>query len=89
MAGRRGSLPMRERIALSGRTGDRDPCPARHCWLTEPADRAAEKRAALLVEWRQTVGGRWQGRVVYLAHLRPGIWSMVEEWVDADKLTPE
>jgi hypothetical protein len=89
MGGRRDSLSMRERVALTTPRGSGGPgCPARHCWVAEPADGAAEKRAGLLVEWRQTANRRWQGRVVYLAHLRPGLWSLVEEWVDDALLTP-
>jgi len=89
MGNRRDSLSMRERVALSAPRSDRPAgCPARHCWVAEPADGAAEKRPGLLVEWRQTSSGRWQGRVVYLARLRPGLWSLVEEWVDDVLLTP-
>jgi len=90
MGGRRDSLPMRERVALTSPRRGRPSvdCPARHCWVAEPADGAAEKRPGLLVEWRQTSSGRWQGRVVYLARLRPGLWSLVEEWVDDVLLTP-
>ena len=89
MGGRRDSLSMRERVALSAPRGNEPAaCPARHCWVAEPVDGTAEKRPGLLVEWRQTRSGRWQGRVVYLARLRPGLWSLVEEWVDDVLLTP-
>jgi hypothetical protein len=89
MGNRRDSLSMRERVALSSpRTNEPASCPARHCWVAEPADGGAEKRPGLLVEWRQTPSGQWQGRVLYLARLRPGRWSLVEEWLDDVLLTP-
>jgi hypothetical protein len=64
----------------------RDPCPARHVHVSLPVD-ATEARPGLLLEWRK-VEHRWEGRVVYLAELRPGRWSLVEEWIAAELLTP-
>jgi len=64
----------------------REPCPARHVWVALPVD-ATEARPGLLLEWRR-VEHRWEGRVVYLAELRPGRWSVVEEWIAAELLTP-
>ena len=32
--------------------------------------------------------GRFEGRVVYQAELRPGRFALVEEWVPAELLTP-
>ena len=61
-------------------------CPARHCWVAE-ADAQGVKRPGLLVEWRAD-GTGWEGRVVYAAALRPGRWSLVEEWMPASRLTP-
>jgi hypothetical protein len=46
-----------------------------------------QARAGLLIEWRKADRGRWEGRVVYLAELRPGRWSVVEEWVAAELLS--
>ena len=40
------------------------------------------------MEWRRTERGRWEGRVVYVAELRPGAWATVEEWVPAELLAP-
>jgi hypothetical protein len=60
--------------------------PARHCWITVPADGAAS-RPCLLLEWRQD-DLHWEGRVVYAAELRPGRWATVEEWVPAELLSP-
>ncbi|WP_110182478.1 hypothetical protein [Nocardioides solisilvae] len=61
--------------------------PARHCWVTVPID-GPQARPGLLLEWRQVERGRWEGRVVYAAELRPGRWSLVEEWVPAELLAP-
>jgi hypothetical protein len=68
-----------------------DPCPARHCWVSGAVDAEGVKRPGLLLEWRQ-VHGRWEGRVTYVARLRPleanGGWLVVEEWLPAELLTP-
>src|SRR5450432_725399 len=85
-AGRRDRMPMIERVRLSA--GGLE-CPARHCWVADPADRSGEKRPSLLVEWRRLPAGPgWQGLVIYAAQLRPGRWAMVEEWVNQSLLTP-
>jgi hypothetical protein len=63
-------------------------CPARHCWVADPADGSAQKRPGLLVEWRPANGTGWQGRVLYAAELRLGRWMTVEEWVDETLLSP-
>lgn len=60
--------------------------PARHCWIRTPVD-AGPPRPGLLLEWRKGDGGRWQGRVVYAAELRPGEWATVEEWLGAELLS--
>jgi hypothetical protein len=68
-----------------------DACPARHCWVGGAVDAEGVKRPGLLLEWRQ-VRGRWEGRVTYVARLRPleadGGWLVVEEWLPAELLTP-
>jgi hypothetical protein len=61
-------------------------CPARHCWIALPVD-GSHPRPGLLLEWRRGELGRWEGRVVYAAELRPGRWSLVEEWVPAELLS--
>ncbi|GGD10676.1 hypothetical protein [Nocardioides daphniae] len=61
--------------------------PGRHCWVSVPVD-AAHPRPGLLLEWRRA-GHLWEGRVVYLAQLRPGRWATVEEWIPAELLTTE
>jgi hypothetical protein len=81
--GKQGSgIPMSERV----RTGE-PPCPARHCWVADAADRYGVKRPGLLAEWRQR-DGAWEGRVVYAVRLRPDSWQLVEEWLPASLLTP-
>ncbi|WP_435741581.1 hypothetical protein [Nocardioides sp. SYSU DS0663] len=60
--------------------------PSRHCWVADGSGGGA-RRPGLLVEWRQTPSG-WEGRVVYGALLRPGVWGLVEEWLPAARLTP-
>jgi hypothetical protein len=92
---KRGSgVPLAQRVR-----GDRpapeappdDPCPARHCWVAGAVDAEGVKRPGLLLEWRQ-VAGRWEGRVTYVARLRPleanGGWLVVEEWLPAELLMP-
>jgi hypothetical protein len=91
-SGRGPAIPLRDRV----RAGQpqpagpgpesHDPCPARHVYVSLPVD-ATEARPGLLLEWRKA-GHRWEGRVVYLAELRPGRWSLVEEWIAAELLTP-
>ncbi len=61
--------------------------PGRHCWVSAPVD-ASQPRPGLLLEWRR-VGHLWEGRVVYVAQLRPGRWATVEEWVPAELLATE
>ncbi len=83
--GGRGGIPMSRRVRLSGESAD--DCPARHCWVSGGVDDRGVKRPGLLVEWRD--GGRgWEGRVVYVARLRPDGWTLVEEWLPASLLTP-
>jgi hypothetical protein len=84
MGGRRG-IPMSERVRPASSTYDA--CPARHCWVADALDGHGVKRPGLLVEWRQVAEG-WEGRVLYVADLRPGRWVLVEEWVAAALLTP-
>ena len=88
--GKQGSgIPMSERVRLGagGPVPPDEPCPARHCWVADAADRQGVKRPGLLAEWRQR-DGAWEGRVVYAVRLRPGAWQLVEEWVPAALLTP-
>lgn len=86
---KRGSrIPLADRVRSDRVPVDRaaDPCPARHCWVSDAVDRQGVKRPGLLAEWRQARDG-WEGRVVYAAQLRPGEWQLVEEWLPADLLT--
>jgi hypothetical protein len=88
--GKQGSgIPMSERVRVGAGAPppSEEPCPARHCWVSDAADRQGVKRPGLLAEWRQR-DGSWEGRVVYAVRLRPGTWQLVEEWVPASLLTP-
>jgi hypothetical protein len=76
---------MSRRVRLSA--GTEDDCPARHCWVSGGVDESGIKRPGLLVEWRPADSG-WEGRVVYAAQLRAGVWALVEEWLPATLLTP-
>jgi hypothetical protein len=83
--GGRGGIPMSRRVRLSEQ--DADEGPARHCWVSGGVDDRGVKRPGLLVEWRERNQG-WEGRVVYVAPLRPDGWALVEEWLPASLLTP-
>jgi hypothetical protein len=64
------------------------PCPMRHVWVADPADRSGVKRPGLLVMWRRTHSGAgWEALVLYGAELRPGEWAVVQEWVAEALLT--
>ncbi len=78
-----GGVPLSQRVRLDLD----DDCPARHCWVAGAVDQAGVKRPGLLVEWRRS-GDVWEGRVLYVARLRPDSWTVVEEWVAAALLTP-
>jgi hypothetical protein len=85
----RAGHPQVAEVAAPGAAPD-EACPARHCWVSDAADGSGVKRPGLLVEWR-ALDGLWEGRVLYLALLRPGLeprWALVEEWLPADLLTP-
>jgi hypothetical protein len=88
--GRGAGVPLRDRVR-SGDTAAGPPglpaYPGRHCWISVPVD-GVQPRPALLLEWRRAERGRWEGRVVYVAELRPGAWATVEEWVPAELLAP-
>ncbi len=95
--GKQGSgVPLAERVragaaerpaVAAGHDREAAVCPSRHCWVSDAADGQGVKRPGLLVEWRQVDVG-WEGRVVYAAQLRPGSWTLVEEWLPAALLTP-
>ena len=68
--------------------GTEVPCPMRHVWVADAADRSGVKRAGLLVMWRRTQSGAgWEALVLYGAALRPGEWAVVQEWVAEGLLT--
>jgi hypothetical protein len=84
-------VPLAQRVRADQPHQTADPCPARHCWVSGAVDAEGVKRPGLLLEWRQVHGG-WEGRVTYVARLRPleanGGWLAVEEWLPAELLTP-
>lgn len=93
--GRGGGIPLGERVRADRAPGppadprpDPSSCPARHCWVSVPVD-GSRPRPGLLLEWRKAERGRWEGRVVYVAELRPGRWATVDEWIPAELLSAE
>ena len=90
--GRGTGIPLRDRVRSGEAPASADPgappaYPGRHCWISVPVD-GIQPRPGLLMEWRKADRGRWEGRVVYVAELRPGAWATVEEWVSAELLAP-
>ncbi|KQZ72138.1 hypothetical protein ASD66_23675 [Nocardioides sp. Root151] len=89
--GRGAGIPLKDRVRVDqpsepvSATGAEHP--GRHCWVSVPVD-ASSPRPGLLLEWRRA-GHLWEGRVVYVAQLRPGRWATVEEWIPAELLTTE
>ena len=53
--------------------------------LGPPLPGAPGRWPGLLLEWRQTVDGDWEGRVAYVAHLQNG-HALVELWLPAELL---
>jgi len=87
--GKGSGVPLRDRVTGSPPAAE-EPSkhPARHCWVSIPVD-GHTPRPGLLVEWRKVERGRWEGRVVYVAELRPGRWAVVEEWLPSEYLTSD
>jgi len=88
--GRGTGIPLRDRVRGDAPVADQAGLPSypgRHCWISVPVD-GIQPRPGLLMEWRKGERGRWEGRVVYVAELRPGAWATVEEWVPAELLAP-
>ena len=82
--GDQGSLGDRTKATLRSEA----PCPMRHVWVADPADRSGVKRPGLLVMWRRTQSGAdWEALGLYGAELRPGEWAVVQEWVAEALLT--
>ena len=84
------SLPMTERVRLgqdAARAGwGEDPAyPGRHCWVLDPADGTATRRAGLLLEWRQRAGA-WEGQVAYLCRSPGRGWLVTVEWLSESVL---
>lgn len=78
---------MSERVARS--RAAQSPCPLRHVWVSDPADRSHTKRPGLLVEWRRAPTGiGWEALVLYGAELRPGEWAVIQEWLGEALVSP-
>ncbi len=71
--GRGAGIPLKDRV----RVDDADPGSSR-----------PTAGPGLLLDWRWA-GHLWEGRVVYVAQLRPSRWATVEEWIPAELLTSE
>jgi hypothetical protein len=76
----------RERgLTLAERSGaaaaDRTPPGACHCWVID----RTERRPGLLLEWRRRAG-RWEGLVAYLMVDGEGAYSLVQQWLDSERL---
>ena len=56
--------------------------------MLAPADGTGERRPGLLVEWRRSDDGGWQGRVVYVVRLRTGNSALLDEWLPESDLAP-
>lgn len=93
----RSSFTLQERTTLAAQHAERSAgavitdvvqphCPVRHCWVSSPPDGGAP-RPGLLIEWRRSQNGEWEGRVVYAAMLRADRWATVEEWLPASQLS--
>jgi hypothetical protein len=90
--GRGAGIPLKDRVRVDQASAtpaiaEASEHPGRHCWVTVPVD-ASQPRPGLLLEWRRA-GHLWEGRVVYVAQLRPGRWATVEEWIPSELLTTE
>jgi hypothetical protein len=72
---------------LAQTRGRETPCPIRHVWVADAADKSGVKRPGLLIEWRRAAGGGWEGLVMYAAELRPGQWAVVQEWLGGALVT--
>lgn len=81
-----GGMGARERgLTLAERSGvaasDRSPPGACHCWVID----GGERRPGLLLEWRRQAG-RWEGLVAYLITDGAGAYSLVQQWLDSERL---
>lgn len=78
-SGRRGPS-LAERSGSAGKA--RTPAGACHCWVIGSS---GVRYPGLLLEWRRR-DDRWQGLVAYLRVEEPAGCSMVQGWLDADRL---
>ncbi len=81
-----GGMSSRDRApTLAERSGltaqEKAPSRPAHCWVAGPTARYP----GLLLEWRRR-DGRWQGLVTYLQVADSGAYSLVQCWLDSDRL---
>ncbi len=86
MTGMAGGMGARDRgLTLAERSGlaaaDRRPAGACHCWVLE----GGERLPGLLLEWRRR-SGRWEGLVAYLVPGAAEAHSLVQQWLDSERL---
>ena len=72
--------PMSERVQQAAPAPTPPPPTLKHCWVTDEHGR----QPALLLQWRRTESGGFQGRVVRPVY-EDG-WIVVEEWLPAEVL---
>ena len=82
MGSRERGLTLAERSGATGISGgERPPAGACHCWVIDQGAR----RPGLLLEWRRR-GSRWEGLVAYLTPDGQGGQSLVQQWLDSERL---
>ena len=60
---------------------------ARHCWVADPPHHPG-RWPGLLLGWRRSVAGAWEGWTVYAATDPDGRLSLTEAWLPGDILHP-
>jgi hypothetical protein len=72
-------------LTLAERSGaaaaDRRPPGACHCWVLD----RGERLPGLLLEWRRRLG-RWEGLVAYVVPSAGETHSLVQQWLDSERL---
>lgn len=77
--------PMTDRVDRTGPGATpAPPSGLKHCWVTDRYGRLP----GLLLGWRQTDAGAWEGRVARVILADDGRWDLVEEWLPAGLLDP-
>lgn len=86
--GRGAGIPLHQRHNPSQRRSGaaRDLSP-RHCWVDLGAD-GGQRTPGLVLDWRRSAAGAWEGRTVYTRPGRVGEWALIEEWLPGELLRP-